>query len=57
MKYQPNNDGYSENGTIYLLLINGKETPVTVRETSLNNAISLLIALEHLSLMIVYMSK
>lgn len=40
MKYQPNNDGYSENGTIYLLLINGKETPVTVRETSLNNAIS-----------------
>ncbi|HBF4873238.1 TPA: ABC transporter permease [Clostridioides difficile] len=40
MKYQPNNDGYSENGTIYPLLINGKETPVTVRETSLNNAIS-----------------
>lgn len=40
MKYQPNNDGYSENGTIYLLLINGKETPITVRETSLNNAIS-----------------
>ncbi|HBE9438085.1 salivaricin lantibiotic ABC transporter permease [Clostridioides difficile] len=40
MKYQPNNDGYSENGTIYLLLINDKETPVTVRETSLNNAIS-----------------
>lgn len=40
MKYQPNNDGYSENETIYLLLINGKETPVTVRETSLNNAIS-----------------
>ncbi|MDX5700948.1 FtsX-like permease family protein [Clostridioides difficile] len=40
MKYQPNNDRYSENGTIYPLLINGKETPVTVRETSLNNAIS-----------------
>lgn len=40
MKYQPNNDGYSENGTIYPLLINGKETPVAVRETSLNNAIS-----------------
>ncbi|HBH3654788.1 TPA: ABC transporter permease [Clostridioides difficile] len=40
MKYQPNNDGYSENGTIYPLLINGKETPVTVGETSLNNAIS-----------------
>ncbi|UUV15578.1 ABC transporter permease [Clostridioides difficile] len=40
MKYQPNNDGYSENGTIYPLLINGKEIPVTVRETSLNNAIS-----------------
>lgn len=40
MKYQPNNDGYSENETIYPLLINGKETPVTVRETSLNNAIS-----------------
>lgn len=40
MKYQPNNDGYSENGTIYPLLINGKETPLTVRETSLNNAIS-----------------
>lgn len=40
MKYQPNNDGYSENGTIYPLLINGKETPVTVRETSLNNSIS-----------------
>ncbi|HBF6273196.1 TPA: ABC transporter permease [Clostridioides difficile] len=40
MKYQPNNDGYSENGTIYPLLINGKETPVTVRETSLNNAVS-----------------
>ncbi len=40
MKYQPNNDGYSENGTIYPLLINGKETPITVRETSLNNAIS-----------------
>ena len=40
MKYQPNNDGYSENGTIYPLLVNGKETPVAVRETSLNNAIS-----------------
>lgn len=40
MKYQPNNDGNSENGTIYPLLINGKETSVTVRETSLNNAIS-----------------
>ncbi|HBE9524696.1 salivaricin lantibiotic ABC transporter permease [Clostridioides difficile] len=40
MKYQPNNDRYRENGTIYPLLINGKETPVTVRETSLNNAIS-----------------
>ncbi|HBG0291853.1 TPA: FtsX-like permease family protein [Clostridioides difficile] len=40
MKYQPNNDRYSENGTIYPLLINGKETPVAVRETSLNNAIS-----------------
>ncbi|EGT5270397.1 FtsX-like permease family protein [Clostridioides difficile] len=40
MKYQPNNDGYSENGTIYQLLVNGKETPVAVRETSLNNAIS-----------------
>ncbi|AXU84379.1 ABC transporter permease [Clostridium sp. HMSC19D02] len=40
MKYQPNNDGYSENGTIYTLLVNGKETPVAVRETSLNNAIS-----------------
>ncbi|EQI54896.1 ftsX-like permease family protein [Clostridioides difficile Y307] len=40
MKYQPYNDGYSENGTIYPLLVNGKETPVAVRETSLNNAIS-----------------
>ncbi|MBY2477180.1 ABC transporter permease [Clostridioides difficile] len=40
MKYQPNNDGSSENGMIYPLLINGKETPITVRETSLNNAIS-----------------
>lgn len=40
IKYQPNNDESSENGTIYQLLINSKETPVTVRETSLNNAIS-----------------
>lgn len=40
MKYQPNNDGSIENGMIYPLLINGKETPIAVRETSLNNAIS-----------------
>ncbi|NMS89595.1 ABC transporter permease [Clostridioides difficile] len=40
MKYQPNDDGSSENGTIYPLLINDKEIPITVRETSLNNAIS-----------------
>ncbi|EQF23136.1 ftsX-like permease family protein [Clostridioides difficile CD160] len=40
MKYQPNNDGSIENGMIYPLLINGKETPITVRETSLNNTIS-----------------
>lgn len=40
MKYQPNNNGSSENGKIYPLLINGKKTPIMVKDTSLNNAIS-----------------
>ncbi|KPI50925.1 ABC transporter permease [Clostridioides difficile] len=40
IKYQPNNDGSSENGTIYPLLINDTKTPIIVKETSLNNAIS-----------------
>lgn len=40
IKYQPNNDGSSENGTTYPLLINDTKTPIMVKETSLNNAIS-----------------
>ncbi|MGX8128489.1 FtsX-like permease family protein [Clostridioides difficile] len=40
VKYQPNNDGSSENGMIYPLLINDTKTPIIVKETSLNNAIS-----------------
>lgn len=40
VKYQPNNNGSSENGMIYPLLINDTKTPIIVKETSLNNAIS-----------------
>lgn len=40
VKYQPNSDGSDEAGSIYSLNINHDSTPVTVRETTLDNPIS-----------------
>lgn len=40
IKYQPNGDKSIEAGTIYPLLINGKETKLTVKEVNLDNVIS-----------------
>lgn len=40
VKYQPNDDKSDEAGSIYQLNINGSSTPLTVKETTLNNPIS-----------------
>lgn len=40
VKYQPNSDGSDEAGSIYSLNINHDSTPVTVRETTLDNPFS-----------------
>lgn len=40
VKYQPNDDKSDEAGSIYHLNINGSDTPLTVKETTLNNPIS-----------------
>lgn len=40
VKYQPNSDGSDEAGSIYSLNINHDSTPVTVKETTLDNPIS-----------------
>lgn len=40
VKYQPNADGSEETGSIYSFHINGRSIPLTVRETTLDNAVS-----------------
>ncbi len=40
VKYQPNPDGSDEAGSVYSLNINHGSTPVTVRETTLDNPVS-----------------
>ena len=40
VKYQPNSDDSSEIGSIYPLIIDGKDVPLTVKDVTLNNPLS-----------------